>query len=425
MTEHLLIVGGGQAAAQAVQTLRQQGFAGAITLLCDEPYVPYQRPPLSKKYLAGELPRERLFLRPASFYADKGVTLELGRRVVELDLAAHAVRLDDGRQVRYDRLLLATGSSARKLALPGTDLIGVHYLRTIADVDAIAAAFAPGARVLLVGAGYIGLEVAAVARAARLRGHGARSPDRVMARVVAPEVSAFYDRYHRDRGVAIHLSAAVRGFHGAGRVAAVEIEDGRRFECDVVIAANRRRAERRARACGGVAVRERHRRGRVRAHRDPDVFAAGDCTNQPNALFGRRVRLESVPNAIHQAKVAAAGMLGAPTAYSEVPWFWSDQYDLKLQIAGLSAGYEDVVVRGDPATRSFAAYYLAAGRIIAVDAVNSPHDFMNGKKLVAAGARISAAAIRDPRTELAQADRLAVARRRAFGGELCLEEMQV
>jgi 3-phenylpropionate/trans-cinnamate dioxygenase ferredoxin reductase component len=402
MTEHLLIVGGGQAAAQAVQTMRQQGFAGAITLLCDEPYVPYQRPPLSKKYLAGELPRERLFLRPASFYADKGVTLELGRRVVELDLAAHAVRLDDGRQVRYDRLLLATGSSVRKLALPGADLNGVHYLRTIADVDAITAALAPGARVLLVGAGYIGLEVAAVAAQRGFAVTVLEALDRVMARVVAPEVSAFYDRYHRDRGVAIYLGAAVREFHGTGRVAAVEIADGRRFDCDVVIAGigvvpNVALAQAAGLPCdNGIVVDEFART------RDPDVFAAGDCTNQPNALLGRRVRLESVPNAIHQAKVAAAGMLGAPTAYAEVPWFWSDQYDLKLQIAGLSEGYEDVVVRGDPTTRSFAAYYLAAGRIIAVDAVNSPHDFMNGKKLVAAGARISAAAIRDPRTELAK-----------------------
>jgi 3-phenylpropionate/trans-cinnamate dioxygenase ferredoxin reductase component len=402
MSERLLIVGGGQAGAQAVQTLRQQGFAGAITLLGDEPYVPYQRPPLSKKYLAGELPRERLFLRPAGFYADKEITLELGLRVVELDLAAHGVLLDDGRQVRYDRLLLATGSRVRKLALPGAELAGVYYLRTIADVDAIAAALAPGARVLLVGAGYIGLEVAAVAAQRGFAVTVLEALDRVMARVVAPEVSAFYDRYHRDRGVAIHYGAAVNRFHGAGRVAAVETADGRRFDCDVVIGGigivpNVALAQAAGLPCDdGIVVDEFARTA------DPHVFAAGDCTNQPNALLGRRVRLESVPNAIHQAKVAAAGMLGAPTAYSEVPWFWSDQYDLKLQIAGLSTGHEEVAVRGDPATRSFAAYYLAAGRIIAVDAVNSPHDFMNGKKLVAAGARISAAEIRDPRTDLAK-----------------------
>jgi 3-phenylpropionate/trans-cinnamate dioxygenase ferredoxin reductase subunit len=402
MSEHFVIVGAGQAAAQAVHSLRQQGFAGAVTLIGDEPYVPYQRPPLSKKYLAGELPRERLFLRPASFYADKDVTVELGRRVAELDLEARRVRLDDDRTIAYDKLLLATGSRARTLVIPGTSLPGVHYLRTIADVDAIIAELNPGAHVLLIGAGYIGLEVAAVTKQRGFAVTVLEALDRVMSRVVAPEVSMFYDGYHRAHGVTIHYGAVAHAFHGTSRVAAVETADGRRFDADLVIVGvgvvpNVELAAAAGLPCdNGIVVDEFARTA------DPSVFAAGDCTNQPNSVLGRRVRLESVPNAIHQAKVAASGMLGTPTAYSEVPWFWSDQYDLKLQIAGLSLGYEEIAVRGALGAHSFAVYYLASGHVIAVDAVNSPHDFMLGKKLVAAGRRISAAELSDPATDLAK-----------------------
>jgi 3-phenylpropionate/trans-cinnamate dioxygenase ferredoxin reductase subunit len=401
MLPHFLIVGGGQAAAQAVQTLRQQGFGGAVTLLADEPFVPYQRPPLSKKYLAGELPRERLFLRPASFYADKNVTLELGCRVAEIEPAQHRVRLADGRLLGYDRLLLATGSVVRKLDVPGAGLAGVHYLRTIADVDAIAAGFTPGARLTLVGAGYIGLEVAAVAVQRGLAVTVLEALDRVLARVVAPEVSAFYEGYHRAHGVAIHYGAAVRAFHGTERVTAVETADGRRFECDAAIVAigivpDVALAKAAGLPCDNGIVVDEHA-----CTADPHIYAAGDCTSQPSTLLGRRVRLESVPNAIHQAKVAALGLTGTPATYSEVPWFWSDQYDLKLQIAGLSAGYDTVAVRGRPGKEGFAVYYLAAGTVLAVDAVNSPHDFMYGKKLVAARARITAEELRDPGTDLA------------------------
>jgi 3-phenylpropionate/trans-cinnamate dioxygenase ferredoxin reductase component len=401
MSQHFVIVGGGQAASQAVQTLRQQGFAGNLTLIGEEPHLPYQRPPLSKKYLAGELPRERLFLRHAGFYAEKAVTLELGRRATELDLAKHAVRLDDGRTLPYDRLLLATGSAVRTLPIAGADLAGVNYLRTIADVDAIAARLAPGARVLLVGAGYIGLEVAAVAAQRGFAVTVVEALERAMARTVAPQVSEFYHRQHREHGVAIHYGAAVRAFHGAGSLSAVELADGRRLDCDVAIVGigvvpNVALARAAGLPCdNGIVVDAHARTG------DEHVFAAGDCTNQPLGTLGRRVRLESVPNAIHQAKVAASGMLGAPATYSEVPWFWSDQYDLKLQIAGLSTGYEEVAIRPGATAHSFAAYYLAGGKVIAVDAVNSPHDFMNGKKLVAAGAAVTMAEISDPATDLA------------------------
>jgi 3-phenylpropionate/trans-cinnamate dioxygenase ferredoxin reductase subunit len=401
MAEHLVIVGGGQAAAQAVQSLRQQSFAGAITLVADESLPPYQRPPLSKKYLAGELTRERLLLRPVSFYADRGVTLELGRRVEALELATRRVRLDDGRTLAYDRLLLATGSRVRRLDVPGAALPGVHYLRTIADADAIVAALVPGARVLLVGAGYIGLEVAAVVRA---RGHEVtvlEAADRVMSRTVSHEVSAFYDACHRAAGVVLHYGAAVAAFRGNARVASAETTDGRSLPCDAVIVGigvvpNVELAAAAGLPCdNGIVVDEFARTS------DPNVVAAGDCTNHPQPLVGRRVRLESVPNAVHQGKVAAGTLVGVPTPYSEVPWFWSDQYDLKLQIVGLSFGHDEVVLRGDPATRSFAAFYLDNGRLLAVDAVNSPREFAAAKKLVASHARVPRQVLRDPTADLA------------------------
>jgi 3-phenylpropionate/trans-cinnamate dioxygenase ferredoxin reductase subunit len=400
MTEHLVIVGGGQAAAQAVQSLRQQNFAGPITLFADEAYPPYQRPPLSKKYLAGELTRERLLLRPAAFYAEKSVTLEQNARVEELDAGARRLRLRDGRTLGYDRLLLATGSRVRRLDVPGATLPGLHYLRTIADVDGITTSLREGARILLIGAGYIGLEVAAVARQ---RGYDVtmlEAAERVMSRAVSVEISAFYEGAHRAAGVVIHCGAAVKALHGTTRVTAVETTDGRTFACDIAIVGigivpNVELALAAGLECSnGIVVDEFARTA------DPHVVAAGDCTNHPLPLLGRRIRLESVPNAIHQAKIAAAALLGTPVAYSEVPWFWSDQYDLKLQIAGLSTGYDEVVLRGDPATRSFAAFYLGAGQLLAVDAINSPKEFIAAKKLVANRARLAPDVLRDAGIDL-------------------------
>jgi 3-phenylpropionate/trans-cinnamate dioxygenase ferredoxin reductase subunit len=400
MARHLVIVGGGQAAAQAILTLRQQGYGDAITLVGAEPYAPYQRPPLSKKYFAGEVQRERLLLRPTSFYSEKGVTLELGRTAVGLRLDAHGVQLDDGRELSYDRLLLATGSRVRKLGVPGVELAGVHYVRTIQDIDSINAELQPGARVAVIGGGYIGLEVAAVATQRGFAVTVLETVERVLARVVSPEVSAFYEQLHRSAGVEVHCGAAVRALHGNERVASIETADGRRFACDVAIVGigivpNVELAERAGLPCANGILVDEHARTA-----DPDVLAAGDCTSHPLSLYGRRVRLESVQNAVHQGKVAAAALLGTPAAYSELPWFWSDQYDVKLQIAGLSQGYDEVALRGDPATRSFVAYYLARGRLIAVDAINSPREFALGKKLVSAGFRIGADALRDPRTDV-------------------------
>ena len=398
MAEHLVVVGGGQAAAQAVQTLRQHNYAGAITLIADEPHAPYQRPPLSKKYLAGELPRERLALRPTTFYTEKSVTLELGCHVEELELAARRVRMADGRKLEYDRLLLATGSRPRRLDVPGVALRGVHYLRTIADVDSIVGELTAGARIALIGAGFIGLEAAAVLRHRGFDVTVLEAFDRVLGRAVGPEVARFYADCHRAAGVDLHCGASVRAFVGDERVAAIETADGRRFACDIAIIGigvvpNVELASAAGLACeNGIVVDELARTA------DPHVVAAGDCTN--HTIGGRRVRLESVPNAVHQARVAAGTLLGTPAPYSEVPWFWSDQYDLKLQIVGLSHGYDQVVLRGDPVTRSFAAFYLRSGELLSVDAINSPREFAHAKKLVAAGAKIAPDVLRDASVDL-------------------------
>lgn len=403
MQTHLVIVGGGQAAGQAIHSARQRGFAGRITLIGDEPHLPYQRPPLSKKYLAGELARERLALRPGSFYAKHGVELLLAARAAELDAGRRRVRLEDGRAVDYDRLILATGSRARRLDVRGSDLPGVHYFRTIDDVDAIAAGFAPHSRLAVVGAGYIGLEVAAVATGRGLGVTVIEAEQRVLARVVSAEMSAVYARRHADAGVEILCGAAVTGFTGSERVTGVELADGRQVDADVVIvgigiAPNVEVAAAAGLPCDdGILVDECARTD------DPHVLAAGDCTRHPHVTVAGTVRLESVHNAIEQGRSAGHAAAGEPSAFTDVPWFWSDQYDLKLQIAGVAQRYDEVVFRGDARGRSFAAYYLDSGRLVAVDAVNSPREFMNAKKLIAARAVLPSTRITDPNADLLEA----------------------
>jgi len=382
MTQTFVIVGASHASVQAIDTLRREGHKGPILLVGDERHLPYNRPPLSKKFLSGELERERLLLRSPQFYEQHSVETRLGVRVTAIDRSARRLRLSDGGELNYDKLLLCVGSRPRMLEVPGHDLAGIHYLRTIADVEAIRADL-PGARKLVVvGAGYIGLEAAASARHLGLEVTVVEMADRPMNRVVAPELSEFYTRRHAREGVPIHCNTSVTAFLGDGRVRAVACGD-REFPADLVIvgvgilpdvslaAAAGIRCE------NGVWVDEQCRTS------DPDVYAAGDCTNHPSVRYGRRVRLESVDNAVEQAKTAASNMCGKPARHEHVPWFWSDQYDVKLQIAGLSQGYDRAIVRGNPDAGSFALYYLAHGELLAVDAVNSPRDFMTGKKWIA------------------------------------------
>jgi 3-phenylpropionate/trans-cinnamate dioxygenase ferredoxin reductase component len=401
--ERIVIAGGGQAAVQAIDTLRRKGFTGGIELIGDEPWLPYQRPPLSKKYLAGALERERLLLRPPQFYESHAIETRLGRRVEEISRREQRLRLDDGSSVAYDALLVATGSRPRPLAAPGADLEGVHFLRTVADVDRIRAEWIPGKRLVIIGGGYIGLEVAATARELGLQVTVLEMADRVMSRVVCPQISAFYAAEHARHGVRILCDAKVRALAaepGSARVRAVVTDDGAEHAADcVVVGCGALPAEELAARCGlacanGVVVDERCRTT------DPVIYAAGDCTSHPSARYGRRLRLESVDNAFEQGASAALNMLGLDTVHDKVPWFWSDQYDLRLIIIGIGQGYDTVVMRGDPATHAFSACYLRGGELIAIDTVNSPKDQMAARKLIGARARPDPARLADPAVPL-------------------------
>jgi 3-phenylpropionate/trans-cinnamate dioxygenase ferredoxin reductase subunit len=408
MTDTVVIAGAGQAAAQAIITLRHGGYAGDIVLVGEEPWIPYQRPPLSKKFLAGELELERLHLRPEQFYSDNRVELRLGTRVEAIDRVARTVRIDGG-ALAWDRLLLATGSHARRLEVPGADLPDVHYLRTVDDVHGIRRTFRRGLRMVVIGGGYIGLEVAAVAVASGLEVTVVEVADRLMARVVAPAISRFYLDAHRDAGVGFRLETGVTEVRpAAGGGCEVLLTGGETLGADVVVIGigilpTTALAESAGLDCAnGILVDELCRTS------DPRIYAAGDCTNHPSPLLGRRLRLESVHNATEQGKTAALDMLGRPEPYAQVPWFWSDQYDLKLQMTGLAEQYTAMVLRGDPASRAFAAFYFDGERLIAVHAVNSPREFMLSKKLIAQGARLDPAAVGDvriPFKELAEATR--------------------
>jgi 3-phenylpropionate/trans-cinnamate dioxygenase ferredoxin reductase component len=390
MFEQILIVGAGQAAAQAIDTLRRKGFTGKLALVGEEPCLPYQRPPLSKKYLAGALERDRLMLRPAQFYNDHSVQTHLGRRVEEISRADQRLRLDDGSLLAYDALLLATGSRPRKLLAPGAELDGVHFLRTIADVERIRADMTPGKRLVIIGGGYIGLEVAATSRELGLDVTVLEMAERVMNRVTCAEISSFYEKEHARHGVRIICNAKVRALaahSGSRRVRAVLTEDGAEHPADVVIVGvGVLPADDLAVAAGiecsnGVNVDHHCRTS------DPLIYAAGDCTHHPNLHYGRRLRLESVDNAFEQATTAALNILGTPTVHDKVPWFWSDQYDLKMIIVGICHGHDTVVTRGNPATRSFSTCYLRNGELIAIDSVNSPKDQMAARKIIAARGR--------------------------------------
>jgi 3-phenylpropionate/trans-cinnamate dioxygenase ferredoxin reductase subunit len=395
----IVIVGGGQAASQAAATLRQDGFEGEVLVIGDEPQLPYQRPPLSKQYLSGEHPLERIYLRPAKFYDDRKITLRLGTRVTEIDRAAGRIAVD-GEHVAYDSLLLATGSRPRRLSCEGATLRGVHYLRTVADVDAIRAALAPGKRIVIVGGGYIGLEVAAVVKTAGADVTVLEMEDRILKRVTTPTMSAFYTAMHEARGVKIVTSTTVARFEGKEALEAVVTADGARFPADlsivgIGIAPNVELAQAAGLECANGIVVDDHCRTT-----DPRIFAAGDCTQHPNPLLGRRLRLESVPNAMEQARVAARNMQGKDEVYAAFPWFWSDQYEHKLQMVGFSTDGDQQVVRGDMESKKFAVFYLKAGVVVAVDAVNSPKEFMAGRQLVDKRVVVDVARLADASVDL-------------------------
>jgi 3-phenylpropionate/trans-cinnamate dioxygenase ferredoxin reductase component len=400
MTEQAVIIGAGQAGAQGAQSLRAAGFSGRIVMLGAEPAQPYQRQPLSKAYLQGTLAAERLALKPHAFYAQNGVDLRLGVRARRIDRSAQRVEIEGGDAVPYDRLLMATGAPPRRLNCPGAELSGVHYLRTIADCEALRPVLAKASRLVIVGAGYIGLEVAASARKAGCAVTVLETQARVLQRVAGPEISAFFDARHRAEGVDLRLGAMLSGFEGRGRIERAVLAAGEIIDCDAALvgvgaAPDIALAVEAGLAIdNGVATDDRARTS------DPAIWAAGDCASHPSRLYGRRLRLESVPNAIEQAKVAGANMAGGDVTYDAVPWFWSDQYDVKLQTAGVAEGADAAVIRGDAALARFSVWSLKSGRVLAVDAVNDPAAFLAAKKIIAAKTPIDAKSLADPATDL-------------------------
>jgi len=383
MPEPIIIVGAGQAGAQAVHSLRTSGYDGDLIMLGDEGYAPYQRPPLSKKFLAGEVGSDHLLLRPSAFYDQAKVDLRTASAVSAIDVDGHAVETAAGGRIPYSKLLIATGTRARPLPIPGADLKGVVTLRTIADVTLMRGVFQPGTRLVIIGGGYIGLEVAAVARSLGLDVTVLEVAARVLQRVVSWQVSDFYQRLHADHGVKIRLGARLSAIDGEGHVEAVRLADGTTIPADMVLVAiGAVPVDGLAKAAGldcqdGILVDAATRTSA------PDIHAAGDCTRFASGVFGRSIRLESVQNAIDQAKAAASAMLGQPVAYDPLPWFWSDQFDIKLQIAGLSEGHARAEVSGDPTTKSFAVSYVSTdGVLLAVDAINNPRAHMLARKAV-------------------------------------------
>jgi 3-phenylpropionate/trans-cinnamate dioxygenase ferredoxin reductase subunit len=392
----IVVVGAGHAGGSAVAMLRQFGWQDPITLIGEEPLPPYQRPPLSKAWLKGEADGDSLALRPAAFYVDQNISLHLSTRVAAIDRAAQTVQLSDGAALPYQHLILATGSRARRIPLPGVDLDGVLELRTAADADRLKAVLGPGKRLAIIGGGYIGLEAAASARALGAEAVVLEREDRVLARVACAALSDFFHDKHRAHGVTFELACRIEALAGDGAVRGVRLSDGRVLACDAVLmgvgaVANDELARDAGLACdNGIVVDLAARTS------DPAIFAIGDCTRRPLPLYGRDWRLESVPNALEQAKQAASAICGRPPPAPEVPWFWSDQYDVRLQIAGLPFDATQVVLRGDPAAGSFAVFHLDNDdRVMAVEAVNAPPEFLGGKRMIATKHRVRPERIRD------------------------------
>lgn len=400
MIERVVIAGAGHAAGQTIATLKKQKFAGEIVLIGDEPYLPYQRPPLSKKFLSGDLSAERLHVKPESFYSDPKIEVRLETPIVAIDRDSKTLRTVHGDSVSYDKLVLALGSRVRRLSIDGADLDGVHYLRTIADVNSIRAELKNRKHAVIIGAGYIGLEVAAVIRQLGLDVTVVEMADRVMSRVVSAEISDFYQIEHTSHGVKLRLSTGITAFRGSDRINAVEIADGEQVPADFAVVGVGIVPNTELAADAGLVVDDGIVVDDQCQTNDSNIYAVGDCTAHPNAIYNRQLRLESVHNALEQAKTAASNICGNEAHYSQVPWFWSDQYDLKLQIAGLSTGYDDVIIRGNPADRSFACLYLKDGCLIATDAVNSPRDFLQSKVLIAGQLRIDRDKLADANVQL-------------------------
>ncbi len=392
----VVVIGAGQAAASLVARLRSKGFEGDITVFGDEPQPPYQRPPLSKAYLLGDMALERLFLRPESFYSDNNINLHTGVRVDGIDRSSKTVTAG-GDTVTYDHLVFCTGSDPRRLpAAIGGDLDGVSVVRTLADVDDMAPRCTNGARVLIVGGGYIGLEAAAVAAKLGLKVTLVEAAERILQRVAAPETSAYFRDLHMSHGVDLREGCGLVKLTGDGAVSGAELTDGTTLDVDFVIVGVGITPGSNLAETAGLDLDNGIKTNALGQTSDPCVWAAGDCASFPGTEG--QMRLESVGNAVDMAELVADNIMGAARSYTAKPWFWSDQYDVKLQIAGLNTGYDHVVVRDNNGARSH--WYYAGETLLAVDAMNDPRGYMVGKRLIEAGKSPAAEAVADPATDL-------------------------
>ena len=406
MSQNCVIVGASHAAAQLCVSLRQGGWEGPITVIGEEEALPYHRPPLSKGFLAGEKTLAEILIRPGSAYETAGIDLKLGVRVGAINRDEKSVLTDDGDNFPYDKLVLATGARVRHLPVPGAELKSVFYLRDTKDVLAIKSQVAPGKRAVIIGGGYIGLETAASLRKQGMEVTILEAMPRILQRVTAPELSRFYKRVHREEGVETLEGVIASEISMSNDRLSVSTSCQQNFEADMVVIGigvmpNMELAEMSGLTVGnGIEVNDFGQTS------DPDIYAAGDVTWHYNAIYNRHIRLESVPNATEQAKVIAAHMNGTPKPYNSLPWFWSDQFDLKLQIAGLSEGYDDLVIRGDiENSREFAAFYFKGDKLLAVDAVNSPREFMLGRMVLGKGQTLDKSVLTDTNADLKTAVR--------------------
>lgn len=395
-----IIIGASHAGASLATAVRKEGWEGKILVLGDEKVAPYHRPPLSKALLNGEKTADQIDIFKQTVYDKANIEFQLGVTVSAIDANAKEITLDSGETLSYDKLALCTGARVRKLPIPGADLKGVHYLRTLADAEAIQAEIKEGNKAVIVGGGYIGLETAASLRKLGMEVTVLEMMNRVLERVTAPELSEYYTQLHESHGVKIITEAQAMELKGEGTVSQVVCNNDLTLDADMVIIGigvipNTEIAEAAGLECdNGVMVDE------FATTNNADIVAAGDCTNHPNDLLGFRLRLESVPNATEQARTAAASICGNQKAYHSMPWFWSDQYDIKLQISGFNKGYDRVVLRGEPSSNSFVAWYLAGDKILAADCINASKEFMQAKKIIANKIPLTAEQLTDASNDL-------------------------
>ena len=398
--KNLVIVGGGQSAAQCVLTLKRNDFKTKITLISEEKHIPYQRPPLSKEYLSDEVALERVYMKSKEFYDQNNVEIISSTKVISIDRNKKSLTLSNTENLQYENLVLATGSRVRKLEVEGSHLSNINYLRTIEEADQLKKYFKLGKKLVVIGAGYIGLEVAAAAIKKGLGVTVIEMDDRVMKRTVDPIISKYFDSLHRSKGAEIILNAALERFEGRKEVEKVICSNGKILEADGVVVGvgiipNQEIAKSAGLKCNNGIVVDKF--GRTE---DPFIFACGDCTNHPNPSLNKNLRLESVHNALEQAKTVAFSLIGKPEKYDQIPWFWSDQYEEKLQIVGLSGDHDEIVTRGSMAEGNFMLFFLKKGELIAINSVNNPKEFLISKKLVANKLKISSDVLCNQSTDL-------------------------